>query len=134
VRFLLATKHRVKYISNITDVDDKIITKAAEEKTTEKKVSQKYCDAYFDLAKKLNVRKIDVVPKVMENIQGIIDYVEKLVKKNKGYVSSDGDVYFDINSVKKYYGKLSKQKISDLLNGVRKENNSEKKSPLDFVL
>jgi cysteinyl-tRNA synthetase len=134
VKFLLATGHKVKYVSNITDVDDKIINKAREEKISEKQLSKKYEKHYFDLAKKLNVRKMDSVPKVMENIDGIIKYVEKLVKKNKGYISEDGDAYFDINTVKKIYGKLSKQNINELLKGVRKENKSDKHSPLDFVL
>jgi cysteinyl-tRNA synthetase len=133
-RFLKASKKNVKYALNITDVDDKIINKAKAEKTTEKVVSQKYTKAYFDLFKKLNVLKQDYNPKVTENIKGIIGYIEKLVKKHKGYVGTNGDVYFDINSVKQIYGKLSKQNVNELLHGTRKELNDDKKSPLDFVL
>jgi cysteinyl-tRNA synthetase len=135
VRYLKATKNNIKYALNITDVDDKIIERAKTEKKTEKQISSFYEKAYFDLFKKLNVERQTYNPRVTDNIPGIISYVEKLVKKNKAYIGKDGDVYFDINSVKKIYGSLSKQKIDMLIKDVRKDNNiKDKHNPLDFVL
>jgi cysteinyl-tRNA synthetase len=133
-RFLLALKNNVKYVHNITDVDDKIINKAKEENVSESAISEKYTKDYFELMKRLNVLKMNKNPLVTKNIKGIIDYVNRLVKLKKAYVTKQGDVYFSIDSVKDTYGELSKQKIDDLLNGVRKENHSDKKNPLDFVL
>jgi cysteinyl-tRNA synthetase len=135
VRYLKETNNKVKYALNITDVDDKIIDRAKLEHKTEKEISSFYEKAYFDLFKQLNVEKQTYNPRVTENIKGIIGYVDRLIKKNKAYVGEDGDVYFDINSVKDVYGSLSKQKIDMLLKDVRKENNSKyKHNPLDFVL
>jgi cysteinyl-tRNA synthetase len=133
-RYLKAIGVDVKYMHNITDVDDKIINRAQEEHTTEAAVSQKYTKAYFDVMKSLNVLKMDYLPKVTENIEGIIDYVNRLIKLDKAYIAKDGDVYFKIDAVKDTYGEISKQKINELLKGVRKENKSNKINPLDFVL
>jgi cysteinyl-tRNA synthetase len=134
-RYLKAMNIDVKYALNLTDVDDKIINRAEAEGTTETNISKKYTKAYFDLFKKLNIIKQDYNPKVTTNIKGIISYINKLVKKHKAYIGKNGDVYFDINSVKKTYGELSKQKLNELLHNVRKDIDEEqKKNPLDFVL
>jgi cysteinyl-tRNA synthetase len=134
-RYLKSKKINVKYALNITDVDDKIINRALVEKTSEKSISKKYTKHYYDLFKSLNILKQDYNPKVTKNIKGIIKYIDKLVAKNKAYVGSDGDVYFDINSIKDTYGELSKQKISELLHNVRKDvEENKKRNPLDFVL
>ncbi|GMO13945.1 MAG: cysteine--tRNA ligase [Mycoplasmoidaceae bacterium] len=133
-RYLIATNKNVKYALNITDVDDKIINKAKEENKSEKKISKFYTKAYFSLFKQLNILKQNYNPLVTKNINGIIGYVKKLVDTNKGYVGSDGDVYFSIDSVKNTYGCISKQNIDQLLHEVRKESKTDKKNPLDFVL
>jgi len=125
----------VKYALNITDVDDKIIKKAAQENKSEKQISEFFTKAYFSLFNKLNVSKQTFNPLVTKNIKGIIEYVNKLVKKGAGYVGKNGDVYFSIDSVKDKYCQLSKQNIEELLSSARKEiDNKYKKNPLDFVL
>jgi cysteinyl-tRNA synthetase len=133
-RYLKFLKIKTTFVHNITDVDDKIIAQAKRDNVTEREISEKYYNYYCDIMKDLNVLKMDELPKVTKNIDGIIDYVKQLVDLKKAYVTSVGDVYFSIESVKDTYGELSKQKISKLLEGVRKENKSDKQHPLDFVL
>jgi cysteinyl-tRNA synthetase len=133
-RFLLSQNKKVEYVLNITDVDDKIIDKAIKEKKTEKEISTKYAKAYFDLFKKLNVLNQSYNPLVSENIKGIEEYIDKLINNGSAYLTKEGDAYFDIGKFKNEYGKLSKQNIANLLEGVRKENSNDKHNPLDFVL
>jgi cysteinyl-tRNA synthetase len=132
-RYLRLVDKNVKYAHNFTDIDDKIINRAMEENLTETEVAEKYIKEYKKVMDSLNVVEPDYLPKVSDNIEGIVGFVEDLVKKYKAYVGNEA-VYFDIDTVKSTYGELSKQKISELLDGTRKENNDEKKSPLDFAL
>jgi cysteinyl-tRNA synthetase len=131
-RLLKARKYHVTYIHNITDIDDKIINKAKELKKTEKEIATLYYDHYLDINKALNILPIEMMPKVSDHIYDIIDYIQKLIESKSAYIA-DGDVYFDISTVSNY-GTLSHQNIDALYAGVRKENNTNKKSPLDFVL
>lgn len=131
-RLLKYTKHDVIYVHNITDIDDKIINRAIETKQNELELSNYYYETYLDLLNKMNILKMDVIPKVSENIEGIINFVKTLVDKNNAYVV-DGDVYFDINKIKNY-GCVSHQNTENLLEGVRKEVDTKKHNPLDFVL
>jgi cysteinyl-tRNA synthetase len=133
-RYLLHSKIKTTYVHNITDVDDKIINKAQEVNVSESKISEEYTDHYTTVMKQLNALKMDELPKVTKNIDGIIKYVEKLVNLDKAYVSQEGDVYFSIDTVKDTYGEISKQNIEQLLDGVRKENKKDKRNLLDFVL
>jgi cysteinyl-tRNA synthetase len=133
--YLKLSKKSVQYAHNLTDVDDKIIKRAKEEKTTELAVSEKYGQAYLELIKELNANLMDFIPKVTENIEGIIGYVQQLVQADAGYEAQNGDVYFSIDKVKNIYGQLSKQNVDNLIQDARKEIDvSEKKNPLDFVL
>jgi cysteinyl-tRNA synthetase len=132
-RFLRYLGYEVKYVHNLTDIDDKIINKAKEENKTESEISEFYIDAYKKIITDLNVIGIDHMPKVSENIKEIIQYVDKLINKKAAYIS-EGDVYFDLNKYKQDYGMVSNQKIEDLLEGVRKENANNKINALDFVL
>jgi cysteinyl-tRNA synthetase len=124
-------KFDVQYLHNITDIDDKIIVKAKQEHKTESEIALLYYEHYLDINKALNVLPM-VMPKVSESIPGIIEYIEKLLKANAAY-EVDGDVYFDISS-DPTYGILSHQNTQELLNGARKSNAENKKSPLDFAL
>ncbi|MDR0825659.1 MAG: cysteine--tRNA ligase [Mycoplasmataceae bacterium] len=132
VRFMRTQGYTVTYIHNITDIDDKIINKAKEEKTTESAISTLYYEHYLDINKALNTVEMQM-PKVSQNVDGIIKYISKLVDAKAAYVTDNGDVYFDISSVKNY-GVLSHQNIEQLKEGVRKELAIDKRSPLDFVL
>ena len=131
-RTLEALGYKVKFVSNFTDVDDKIINKALEEGTTEKEIAERYIDAYNDVRKQLNVIPVDVTPRVTETMDEIIDFIDKLVKNGNAY-EVNGDVYFSVDSDPKY-GELSHQKLDDLDAGARVEENSQKKNPFDFAL
>jgi cysteinyl-tRNA synthetase len=132
VRFLRKIGYKVNYISNITDVDDKIINASISAGIEEKEFTQLYIDSYFELRKSLNVLVPDYTPKVTEYIPQIIDFVSELVKKENAYVVN-GEVFFDISKIKSY-GELSKININDLISGSRVEENINKKNPLDFLL
>jgi cysteinyl-tRNA synthetase len=124
-------KFDVQYLHNITDIDDKIIAKAKQEHKSESEIALFYYEHYLVINKALNILPMEM-PKVSENIPGIIGYVGKLLKANAAY-ETNGDVYFDISS-DPTYGILSHQNTQELLNGARKSNAENKKSPLDFVL
>lgn len=127
-----ASGYKVEYISNFTDVDDKIINKAKEEGVDEKVISERYIKAYNDDRKSLHVDMPDKTPKVTENMDAIIAFIEQLVENGFAY-EIDGDVYFRVTKIKSY-GQLSKQKIDDLIVGARIDENSKKENPLDFTL
>ena len=131
-RVLEANNYTVKYVSNFTDVDDKIINKAIEENVSENIITEKYIRAYQEIRTKLNATDLYKTPKVTENIDDIIKFIEKLIENDNAYVV-DGDVYFDVLSIKNY-GKLSKQNIDDLKVGARIEENKVKRNPTDFAL
>ena len=130
-RYLLTTNKHVKYVHNLTDIDDKIIKKAIEENTSEKEVSEKYIDAYSEIRKSLNTLDM-ITPKVTDNIEGIIEYIHRMINANNAY-SIGGNVYFDISSVSDY-GCLSHKQIEELEVGERVSVDDNKKNPGDFVL
>jgi len=131
-RTLRELGYHVKFVSNFTDVDDKIIAKAKELGISEKEVSKRFIDAYNDMRTGLHAMMPDACPKVTETMDEIIAFIDLLVKKGNAYVV-DGDVYFRVNSVAKY-GKLSNQQIEDLLVGARIDENTKKENALDFTL
>ena len=122
----------VDFVQNFTDVDDKIINRAIEEGISASEVSSKYIDYFFEDIEKLNILKDVKRPKVTENMQEIIDIIQKLIDNGFAY-EKNGDVYFE---VKKYgdYGKLSNQKIEELELGARIDVSEIKKNPIDFAL
>jgi len=124
--------YKVTFIQNFTDIDDKIIQKAREEKVSSLEISEKYIEEYFKDAESLGIKKANLHPKVTENISEIIDFIKTLIEKGFAYEVS-GDVYFDVSKFPDY-GKLSRQSLKDLQSGARIEINEDKKNPLDFVL
>ncbi|MFQ1023520.1 cysteine--tRNA ligase [Avibacterium paragallinarum] len=132
-RYLRYLGYDLTYVRNITDVDDKIIKRAIENKETcdqlvDRMVGEMYRD--FDA---LNILRPDVEPRATHHIPEIIDIVEKLIQRGHAYVAENGDVMFDIESFPQY-GKLSRQDLSQLQAGARIEISEIKKSPMDFVL
>ncbi|MEA5018677.1 MAG: cysteine--tRNA ligase [Erysipelotrichaceae bacterium] len=124
--------YTVSYVSNYTDVDDKIINKALNEELDEITISTRYIDAYQAVRDSLNVKPLTATPKVTENMPEIISFIKELLDKEYAYVV-DGDVYFRVTKIEDY-GCLSKQNIDDLQVGARIEENSKKENPLDFAL
>ena len=131
-RLFEAQGYKVKYVSNYTDVDDKIIKKAHEENVEEGVVSERYIEAYQKVREALNAEPLYATPRVTETMDEIIRFIDELVKTGHAY-QVDGDVYFRVNSVPSY-GSLSKQNLEDLRVGARIEENSKKENPLDFAL
>ena len=132
-RYLEYRGMKVNFVQNFTDIDDKIIRKANEEKSDYLTVSQRYIEEYKTDAKGLNVRPATAHPLATENIDEIIDIISVLVDKGYAYPTENGDVYFSTLKDKEY-GKLSHQPIDDLKSGARIAVGEEKKSPLDFAL
>ena len=124
--------YKVKYVSNYTDVDDKIIRRSKELGISEKELTDKMIAAYNDIRHKLNAADLYKTPRVTETMDEIISFIDGLVDKGAAY-EKDGDVYFRTSSVADY-GSLSNQNLDDLQVGARIEENDSKESPLDFAL
>lgn len=131
-RLFEAMDYKVEYISNFTDVDDKIINKALEEGVDEQVIAQRYIDAYNLVRSSLNTKPLDATPKVTNTMEEIIVFIQELLDRGYAY-HVDGDVYFRVSKVNNY-GIISKQNIDDLVVGARVEENTKKESPLDFAL
>lgn len=125
--------YNVTYVRNYTDVDDKIINRANELGKDALEFSrEQIAETELDMAN-LHVTDADIKPKASENIENIINLVQGLIDKGHAYVADNGDVYFIVRSFPEY-GKLSKRRIDELLNGVRKDVEEGKRDPLDFAL
>ena len=124
--------YEVTYVQNFTDVDDKIIKRANEEGISPIEVAEKYIAEYFKDADALGIKRATVHPRVTENIENIITFIEELISKGFAY-ELNGDVYFNSQAYKEY-GKLSKQNLEELNLGARIDVNDEKKHPIDFAL
>jgi len=132
-RFMEYIGWKVTFVQNFTDIDDKIIRRANEEKSDYLTVSQKYMEEYKKDAKGLNVREATYHPLATENIDEIIDIISALVEKGFAYAVDNGDVYFRTKKFKEY-GKLSHQPLEDLEAGARIEVGDVKEDPMDFAL
>ncbi len=131
-RYFKYLGYDVQFVSNVTDVDDKIINRAIEENTTEAEVSTKYLNYFLECNRKLNALPFTSMPKVTENMEEMIQFISDLIEKGFAY-AAEGDVYFRIKKVQEY-GKLSGKKIDELEVGARIAQDSKKEDPLDFVL
>ena len=123
---------RVKLVQNFTDVDDKIIARAAKDGSTAKDISEKYIQDYYECFDALNVKRAFAYPRATEHIADMIEFISKLVESNAAYVTENG-AYFAVEKFSKY-GKLSKKNIKDLQAGARVQVDERKRSPLDFAL
>ncbi len=135
-RFLLYSGYEVNYVSNFTDVDDKIIKKAIEEGVDSEVISKRYIEECLKDMASLNVMPATINPKATEEIDGMIDMISTLIEKGYAYVAADGTVYFSTRKFKDY-GKLSHKNLDDLRSGERAlkvSGEDQKQDPLDFVL
>jgi cysteinyl-tRNA synthetase len=131
-KYLESKKIEVEFVQNFTDVDDKIINRAADENVSAEEISSKYIKNYFRDFDGLNIKRATNYPKATEHIDEIIKFVEKLIEKEIAYVSKNG-VYFSVSKFPEY-GKLSKKKIDELQSGSRIQIDQTKKDPLDFAV
>ena len=131
-RFFQYVGYDVKFVSNFTDIDDKIIKKAESEGVDESVISERYIKSILETYKLLNCLPHYKNPKVTENMENIIKFIELLVQKNGAYVV-DKDVYFDVTKDNDY-GVLSGQTVENLISGSRIEENEKKKHSCDFNL
>ena len=132
-RYLEYRGNKVNYVSNITDIDDKIIKKANEDGTTFEAVARKYEEEYYTDLKGLNVKPATARPRVSDTIPEIIDIVQTLIDKGHAYRVDNGDVYFRVHSFNEY-GKLSHNPLEELESGARIAVDDIKESPADFAL
>ncbi|MDG2948468.1 cysteine--tRNA ligase [Bisgaard Taxon 10/6] len=132
-RYLRFLGYNLRYVRNITDVDDKIIKRALENnETCEQLVERMIAEMHKDFDA-LNILRPDVEPRATKHIPDIIAMVEALLRRGHAYVAADGDVMFDVQSFRQY-GALSRQNLEQLQAGARVEIKSVKKNPMDFVL
>ena len=135
-RYLEYRGFEVNYVSNFTDVDDKIIKASQEMNLSVKEITEKFINAFYEDTSALNVKKATLNPRVMDNMDDIIKFIEVLVQKGYAYESA-GDVYYKTRKFKDY-GKLSGQLINDLEQGASSRvddiDQDKKQDPLDFAL
>jgi len=131
-RYFIYKGFDVKFVMNLTDIDDKIINKAISEGVTASEIAKKYSEAFFEDIQKLKIKPADVYPRATENINNIIELIQKLLDKGIAY-QINGDVFYDVTKFPDY-GKLSGKKLEDLISGARVEINEQKKNPADFAL
>lgn len=129
-RYLNYRGYDVLLVSNITDVDDKIIDKAKELHIPEDVITKKYTDHWIQMSESLNSALPDLMPRATEYVSSMIEYIAELIDKGYAYVRPSG-VYFRVSKVSDY-GILSKQNVEELSQGVRIELEGDKEDPRDF--
>ena len=132
-RHLRYLGYQLNYVRNITDIDDKIIKRAEESSMTITELTQTYTETMLSDERWLGNLAPDQSPKASEHISQMHSFIGNLISKGHAYVVGAGDVYFRVRSLSSY-GKLSKRKINELLDGDRIENKKEKEDPVDFAL
>lgn len=131
-RYLRYRGYDVTFVQNFTDIDDKMIKRAAELGITVPQLADRFIQAYFEDVEALGVEKADVHPKATEHIPEMVELIEKLMEKGMAY-DVDGDVYFHTPAFPSY-GELSRQPLDELVSGARVDLDERKKHPLDFAL
>lgn len=135
-RYMEYKGYEVNYVSNFTDVDDKIIKKAIEEGVSAEEISTRYIKECKKDMEDMNVKPATTAPQATQEIQGMIDMIQTLIDKGYAYPAADGTVYFRVKKFKDY-GKLSHKNLDDLQSGFRSlkvSGEDQKEDPLDFVL
>lgn len=124
--------YKVTYASNFTDINPKITMAAETLGITEREVADRFIKAYLEDLNNYNCSEIDERPRVIDCLDDIFNFIQKLIDKDYAYVK-DGDVYFRVSKIKDY-GILSNQDINDLVSGSRVDIDEKKEDPLDFAL
>ena len=132
VRYFRYLGYKVTYIRNFTDIDDKIIARAAEQDTSTEELANRFIDEFYVDMDRLGVDRPTMEPKATEHIQEMIDLISDLIDKDMAY-PANGDVYYRVGSFGEY-GKLSGRKLEDMQAGARIQVNENKDDPMDFVL
>ena len=132
-KFLIKKGYDVTYARNYTDVDDKIIARAKQENIPADAYAKMMIKKIDKVMREFAVDDPDIWLKATENIGNIIDFVSGLIEKGHAYATKKGDVYFSVESFAPY-GRLSHRNLEDAMNGVRIDNDEEKRNPLDFAL
>lgn len=133
VRFLRSAGYAVQFVRNITDIDDKIITRANEHGISIDGLTAEFIQAMHDDEKALSIIPPDLEPRATAHMPSIIQLIQRLTDAGYAYVTDHGDVCYEVSRFA-HYGKLSRKKIKDLIAGSRVDVVHEKRSPLDFVL
>ncbi len=131
-RYLESKGFEVTYVTNFTDIDDRIIDRANKEGVPFEKVSERNMAAFLTYSDLLNVKRATHYPRATEHLPEILALIRRLIDKGHAYAAG-GDVYFDVRSYPRY-GELSGRKLDDLRSGVRIEVGEAKRDPLDFTL
>jgi cysteinyl-tRNA synthetase len=131
-RYLQFKGYKVKYVQNITDIDDKLIDRAGKLSISVSELARRFTDSYFEDMDALNVGRVDIYPRATEEIDKIIEVIGGLIDKGYAYPAG-GSVYFRVGSVPDY-GKLSHRSLESMMTGGNVEFGKEKEQPLDFAL
>lgn len=131
-RYLLFRGYKLKYIQNVTDIDDKIINRANKVGVATSELAEKFTKSFFEDMQALNVLPADFYPRATGEIPKIIEIVKGLIDKGYAY-PAQGSVYFRVRNVPDY-GKLSRRTLESMMSGARVESGEEKEHPMDFVL
>jgi len=131
-RYLQFRGYKVKYVQNITDIDDKIIDRANQLGVSTRELAQKYTDSYFADMDALNIGRADIYPRATEEIPKIIEVIQGLIDKGHAY-SAQGSVYFRVRSVPDY-GKLSHRSLESMMSAECAVAGEDKEHPMDFAL
>jgi len=132
VKYLRYRDFKVTYIRNFTDIDDKIIKRAAEQNTTSEELANRFIDEFYVDMDQLGIDRPTMEPKATEHIQEMVDLIAELIEKGVAYQAGN-DVYFAVDKFPEY-GKLSHRNLEDMQAGARISINELKQNPMDFVL
>jgi len=133
VRWMRATGFEVKYVRNITDIDDKIMERARERGEPIEALTERMVEAFIEDSARLNLLRPDAEPRATRYVPPMLEMIAALEKKGLAYRGSNGDVFYSVRSFPEY-GKLSRRNLDDLRAGERVAVEAAKKDPLDFVL
>ncbi len=131
-RYFRSQGYEVTYVRNFTDVDDKIINRAAELGVESQEVAERYINEFYEDMGMLNVENATKEPRATEHIDDIIEMIEILIEKGHAYIV-DSDVYYSVESFSEY-GKLSGRRLEDMMAGARVDVDKRKRNPFDFAL
>ncbi len=132
-RFLRSQGWDLIYVRNITDIDDKILQRAAERGEHYRQLTERFIDAMHEDERRLSIEPPDLEPHATAHIDDIIDMIQQLLDKDHAYLADNGDVYYQVTSFENY-GRLTNKNLDDLMAGARVEVDEAKKDPRDFAL